>query len=255
MLNKLGTFAIVVLLCGLGGIAQDRAYQVGDRVEAHDVSWDKGVVTEIGSGKNQGHYMVKYDKFATQRWFAPKNLRPGGPPDAPKSYPAYSIGDRVEGYDLGWYAGVVTQLGSGANQGSYLIKYDKFSTSRWFHPKDLRSAAVAEAVKDEKARTAATASQGPRAGKYNIFSYGAVGTVRLYLGHVEIMAGGRYRVSRTSEGNYFGEGAFSFDAAKLLILWTSGPYATPEWGGRFSVDGREHLIALRSRTIAVNVSQ
>jgi len=255
MLDKFGAFAIVMLLCGIAGTAQDRMYRIGDRVEALDISWDKGSVTEIGTGKDQGSYLVKYDKFKTQRWFAPKNLRPGGPPDAPKSYPAYSAGDRVEAYDFGWNAGIVTELGSGTNQGSYLIKYDKFSTSRWFQPKDLRSVAVAEAEKAEKARMAATASQGPRTGKYDIFSYGAVGTVRLYLGHVEIMAGNRYRVSRTSDGNHFGEGTFTFDAANRKIQWTSGPYATPEWGGGFSVNGREHHIGLRPRTIAVSLPQ
>ena len=249
MLKRLPVVLTVLLVWGLAGTAQDRTYKVGDRVEAFDVAWYKGAVTEIGTGKNHGYYMVKYDQFSTTRWFAPKDLRPGGSPDAPKSYPTYRVGDRVEAYDLGWLAGTVTQCGTGANQGSYLIKYDKFSSSRWFHPKDLRSAAAADSEKAEKVRSAATASQGPRVGKYNIYSYGAVGAPPLYLGHVEIMAGGKYRVSRTSAGNYFGGGTFTFDAAGSKIQWTSGPYASPEWSGAFSVDGGTHRIALRSRTI------
>jgi hypothetical protein len=255
MLRNGPVIACVLLVCALAGFAQERTYKMGDRVEAHDISWDKGTVTEIGAGKQLGSYMVKYDKFATMRWFAAKDLRPGGPPDPPKIYPAYSLGDRIEAYDFGWHTGIVTQLGSGANQGSYLVRYDKFSTSRWFQPKDLRSAAVAASEKAEKERLAATATLGPRLGKYNIYSYGAPGTVRLYLGHVEILAGQKYRVSRTSEGNYFGDGTFTFDSAGRKIQWTSGPYAIPEWGGGFSVDGSEHRITLRRGTIAVNASR
>ena len=137
--------------------------------------------------------------------------------DATKVAPVYRVGDRIEGYNLGWYAGVVTEIGSGKNQGEYLIKYDKFSTSQWFSAKNLRSTAAADADRAKTATLAATASQGPRVGKYDIFSYGAVGTVRLYLGHVEIMAGQKYRVSRTSAGNYFGEGSFTFDSAARKI--------------------------------------
>jgi hypothetical protein len=99
---------------------------------------------------------------------------------------------------------------------------------------------------------AGAASQGPRLGKYNIYSYGAVSAHPLYLGHFELMAGGKYRVSRVSSGGYFGEGTYRFDAATSTVKWTSGPYATPDWGGAFSVEGDRHRIALRSRTIATN---
>ena len=171
--------------------------------------------------------MVKYDQFKAMKWFSPKNLRPGGPPDAPKIYPPHGLGDRIERYNFGWHAGDVTELGSGKNQGEYLVKSDKFSTSQWTSPKDLRSAAVADAEKAETATIAATASHGPRVGKYDIFSYG---TIRLYLGHVGIMTGQKYRVSRTSAGNHFGEGIFTFDSAGRKIQWTSGPYASAGLG-------------------------
>ena len=93
---------------------------------------------------------------------------------------------------------------------------------------------------------------GPRLGKYNIYSYGASGAHPLYLGHFELMAGGKYRVSRVSSGGYFGEGAYHFDAGTSTVKWTGGPYATPDWGGAFSAEGARHRIALRSGTIATN---
>ncbi|MBI3210658.1 MAG: hypothetical protein HYZ37_17365 [Candidatus Solibacter usitatus] len=93
----------------------------------------------------------------------------------------------------------------------------------------------------------------PRLGKYNIYSYGATNRPPLFLGHVELMAGGKYRVSRTSKGPYYGEGVYEFDAASSAIQWRSGPYATAEWGGKFRVqDDTRHRIELRLRTIATN---
>lgn len=100
----------------------------------------------------------------------------------------------------------------------------------------------------------AAESVGPRLGKYLIYSYGAVAARPLFLGRFELMDGGKYRVSRTSSGDYFGEGNYRFDAASSTVIWTSGPYATSDWGGAFSVEqgGERHRIALRARTIATN---
>ena len=66
------------------------------------------------------------------------------------------------------------------------------------------------------------------------------------------MPGGKYRASRTSSGPYFGEGTYRFRADTGAVEWLSGPYASPEWGGKFSVDGTRHRIALRPRTVASN---
>ena len=46
-----------------------------------------------------------------------------------------------------------------------------------------------------------------RLGKYNMLSYGAVGRPPLYIGHIELQAGGTYRISRTSKADYYGEGS------------------------------------------------
>jgi len=96
------------------------------------------------------------------------------------------------------------------------------------------------------------AATGPRLGKYGIYSYGATTARPLYLGHLELQTGGHYRVSRTSSGPYFGEGTYRFNSAGSTIEWLTGPYATQEWGGKFSVDGKRHRIALRARTVASN---
>jgi hypothetical protein len=222
---------------------------VGDRVEAYDSGWMKGKVTQVGTGSYQGYYLVKYDEFSTERYFKPANLRPGGPPAAPVAYPAYNVGDRVEGYDYGWNPARVTQIRAGRDSNEYLLQYEKFSTARWYHPRDMRLFGAGDAG---KARDAAATAQGPRLGRYSIYSYGAVAAPPIYLGHFELYAGNRYRISRTSGEPYYGDGTYRFNAAASTVEWLSGPLAAPEWGGAFKVEENRHRIALRSRTIATN---
>lgn len=95
---------------------------------------------------------------------------------------------------------------------------------------------------------------GPRLGKYNIHSYGAVGSPPLFLGHVELMAGGKYRASRKSSGDYYGEGKYAYDAESKTVTWLSGPYKEDKWGGAFTIEreGKTHKIRLRRSTIATN---
>ncbi|MFN0100826.1 MAG: hypothetical protein ACKV2U_01920 [Bryobacteraceae bacterium] len=239
------------LLLAASVLAQSPAYKVGDRVEALDIAWYKGAITQIGTGNNQGNYLVKYDDFSTQRYHQPNSLRPGGPPDAPKVFPAYNIGDVVEGYDGGWHAGKIVEIRAGKVHPEYLLKYEKFSSSRWHQSQNLRAAGTAEA---QKARDSAAVADGPHVAKYIIYSYGAVKVPPLYLGHFELMAGNKYRISRGSAGPYYGEGAYRFNPATATVEWLSGPLATPDWGGKFSVDRARHSIALRTRTIASEYS-
>ena len=101
---------------------------------------------------------------------------------------------------------------------------------------------------------AADAGLAPRPGKYNVLSYGAVGRPPLYLGHIELQAGGKYRISRTSKADYFGEGTYSFDAATSTVTWLSGPCKDDGWSGTFTIEreGKTHKIRLRPTTIATN---
>lgn len=162
---------------------------------------------------------------------------------------SYQVGDRVEGYDYGWHPARITQVRAGRDSNEYLLQYEKFSTARWYHPRDMRAFGAGDA---EKARDAAATAQGPRLGRYGIYSYGAVAAQPLYLGHFELLPGNKYRISRTSGEPYYGEGAFRFNPASSTVEWTSGPLAAPEWGGAFKVEGTRHRIALRTRTIATN---
>lgn len=247
-----GMILAAAIVMVAGAQQQKSVYQVGDRVEAYDVGWYKGVVTQVGTGNYAGYYMVKYDDFSTNRYFKPGDLRPGGPPAAPKQYPAYKIGDSVEGYDFGWHPAVVKEIRQGERGPEYLLQYTKFSSSRWYKPADMRAAGVGEA---EAAQNSAAAAGGPRPGKYLIYSYGAVGAPPLFLGHFELLGGGKYRISRTSGEPYYGEGTYRFDAAGSVVQWLTGPLATADWTGKFSVEGQRHRIGLKARTVATNSAQ
>ena len=161
---------------------------------------------------------------------------------------ADKFGDTLEGYDGGWHAGKVVEIRDGAKP-QYLLKYEKFAASRWHSPSSLRAAGTGAA---EKSSDQAATAQGPRLGKYGVYAYGAVKTPPLHLGHVGLMAGGKYRISRTEGAPYYGDGAYRFNGTAVAVEWLSGPLATPEWGGRFAVSGVNHTIFLRSRTIATN---
>ena len=98
------------------------------------------------------------------------------------------------------------------------------------------------------------AVQGPRLGKYGIYSYGAVGNPPLYLGHFVLLSGGKYKVSRTSKEEYYGEGTYRFDAGASTVTWLSGPFKENGWGGEFTIDreGKTHKIRLKRTTIGTN---
>ncbi len=102
--------------------------------------------------------------------------------------------------------------------------------------------------------SASQSETSPRLGKYNIYSYGAVGNPPLYLGHIELLKGGKYRISRTKSGDYYGEGNYTFDPAASALQWLDGPCKDNNWGGTFTVEreGKTHKIRLRSGTIATS---
>lgn len=163
---------------------------------------------------------------------------------------------QVEGYDFGWHSGTVTELGAGNYQGYYLIKYDKFNSSRWYQPKDMRSAAAAQAEAATAAATAATAAQGPRPGKYNIYSYGAVGAQPF----------GTPRPSRDPSRWPLPRLPHQFRGLlrprRIHLRRRQHPHHLDQrplcyfrMTGGFTVNGATHRIQLRSRTIATNTAQ
>ena len=187
-----------------------------------------------------------------------------------------NAGDRIEAYDtrdFTWHKATIVKIGSGEMQGRYLVHFDGTADSwnQWLEPKRLRAASATAASQSQAvpaprsappaasdkvpARASSSVSAGgPRLGKYSIFSYGAPTNPPIYLGHVELLAGGKYRASRTSGGEYYGSGDYRFDASSASVQWTSGPFRENSWTGQFTAerDGKTHKIRLARTTVATN---
>lgn len=91
----------------------------------------------------------------------------------------------------------------------------------------------------------------PRNGKYSIYSYGAVGGTRIYLGYF-ILSDGSYKAFLPGD-KVQGEGKYSYDSASHEVTWNSGPYAGT-YKGTFTLElgGKRHQLRLMSGTIAGN---
>lgn len=256
-------------------------YQLNERIEVNVTgAWDKATIIEVGGGDHPGEFKVHYDGWASSydRWLKPDYFRKatGAAPSAPTPQAlaaTYQLNERIEVNTLGsWDKATIIEVGTGEHEHEFKVHYDGYAASfdRWLLPlyfrkagggssNVTRSATPAPAATTTPPPAASPAGQarspgGPRLGRYNIQSYGAVGRPPLYLGHIEFLAGGRYRISNTAKAEYYGGGDYAFDAAASTIQWLSGPCKDNGWTGTFTIerDGRTHKVRLRSTTIATN---
>ena len=166
----------------------------------------------------------------------------------------YQLNDRVETNIsvFGWQKGTITEIGKDSREGHVKVHGDGFPNN---YPGWVQLPPNGKFIRRiEGVAPAPVEISPPRLGKYDIRSFGPGGKF-LYLGHRELQAGGTYRVSRKSAGDYFGEGTYLFDAVTKSIKWLSGPYQEKaDWSGGFEVDrgGKTHRITLRRGTIATN---
>jgi len=186
----------------------------------------------------------------------------------------YHLNETIEVSTTGaWDKATVIEVGTpgGAHEGEHKVHFDGYAASydRWLLPVYFRkvaggapmtpvapthNAVPANSLPATPNAAAADASSAPRPGKYNIQSYGAVGNPPLFLGHIDLQAGGKYRISRRSSGEYYGEGTHAFDAASSSVTWLSGPCKDDGWSGTFTIEreGKTHKIRLKRTTIATH---
>lgn len=157
---------------------------------------------------------------------------------------AQVVGDKVEAYDIGtWYKATIKAIGTGANQGQYLIDYDDYSTDRWHYAKDVRFVKVVKTP---------NTSAGPRPGKYGVLSYGS-NSNPLRLGHFQLSAGGNYSFFNNGDGRV-GSGTYKYDNVNKEVQWLSGPFKEYRWNGKFEItrEGKTHSISLKKGTFGSN---
>lgn len=156
----------------------------------------------------------------------------------------FTVGDKVEVYEIGtWYKAVVKAVGTGNNQGQYLIDYDDYSTDRWFNAKDIRLPKKVETI---------NMSGGPRPGKYVILSYGS-NSNPLRLGYFQLLAGGKYSFYDNG-GGLVGSGTYKYDNAAKEVTWLSGPFNKNKWAGGFEItrESKTHTLRFTRGTIGTN---
>jgi hypothetical protein len=142
----------------------------------------------------------------------------------------WQVGDKVQGYDVGWYDATILEVGTGDHAGEYLVRYDKYSTEKWL------SAASIQARPDGEAPAAV--ANGVQAGRYACYGYsGATGTFRWYLD----IGDATYR-QHTPD---LPAGHYDYRAAEGIMLFSDGPYAANGWFGKVGILGGKNGIVLR----------
>ena len=76
--------------------------------------------------------------------------------------------------------------------------------------------------------TEAVKTVDPHLGKYDLFS----GIPSMYIGHVVLMTGGKYKVALSTDETNYEFGNYTFDAATNTIEWQNGLFKNNNWKGK-----------------------
>lgn len=155
---------------------------------------------------------------------------------------SFKVGDEVEYWQFAWYTGTIVEVGSGNNQGQYLIKSPRYNNPYWILAKNVR------AVSKTKPGTKADAIS-PRAGKYGCYAQGTTIYNRIFLYYLTLQ-NGQYTLSTGGGGRY------SYDAASHSVRWLTGLHKEKGFTGAFDVEreGKTHKIILLRGTYCTNNS-
>ena len=153
-----------------------------------------------------------------------------------------SVGDRLE-----WCGRSVTSfqcvpatvkgLGTGDYAAYYLMAWDKYPNSATYDKPERLWQLPEGATSASKVIPGA-----PTPGKFHCSAYGAVGNPPIFLGTIELQAGGSYSVAGKP-------GQYTYDAATHSITWLSGWAKTNGFKGAVESNA---LIRLHSNTICAH---
>lgn len=86
----------------------------------------------------------------------------------------------------------------------------------------------------------------PHLGKYDLYS----GIPSMYIGHLILLTGGKYKVALSTDENNYEFGSYSFDAASNTIEWQSGLFKNNSWKGKLTNAGSNFRIDFNKVTFA-----
>ena len=195
---------------------------VSTRIEVQQGSaWRRAVVSE-DKGPGSATIKVRLDPNGDFTIVPRKTIRLAPRPAA------INVGDHLEWNgnsvtSFGYVPATVKGIGTGTNEGTYLMAWDKYPNSPTYAKKEQLW------LLPEAASGAAPALT-PVTGKYLCFAYGAAGS-RIFMNNIELREGGNYVATN-------GEGRYSFDSATHTITWLSG------WAKDSQLDGKVESNAL-----------
>lgn len=87
----------------------------------------------------------------------------------------------------------------------------------------------------------------PHLGKYDLYS----GIPTMYIGHLELLSGGVYKVALSTDENNYEFGKYKFDAATSNIEWVTGLFKNNSWKGKLvNTEGNSFRIVFNKVTFA-----
>jgi len=83
-------------------------------------------------------------------------------------------------------------------------------------------------------------------GKYDLYS----GIPTMYIGHIVLLADGKYKVAFGTDENNYEIGKYSFNEASNTIEWQTGLFKNKGWGGKLVSSGSTFKIEFNTSTYA-----
>lgn len=157
----------------------------------------------------------------------------------------FSVGQKVEAYNVGWYKATILEIGSGDMTGYIKVHYDDYSSASDQY-------LAAKKIRLPKSAAIDNYSAGPRNGRYTIRSYGGNIYNPIILGYFDLNAG-KYRYYDAGK-NLLGTGTYLYDAGSKAVQWQSGLLKDYGISSGFKIEreGKTHYIQLKRGTSASN---
>ena len=87
----------------------------------------------------------------------------------------------------------------------------------------------------------------PHLGKYDLYS----GIPSMYIGHLVLLTGGKYKVALSTDENNYETGDYTFDASTNTIEWQTGLFKNNSWKGKLvNTSGNSFRIEFNKVTFA-----
>lgn len=110
----------------------------------------------------------------------------------------------------------------------------------------IRSMKQQNGITTQTTAVAAELSADPHLGKYDLYS----GIPSMYIGHIVLQTGGKYRVALSTDESNYELGTYKYDAASNSIEWLTGFCRNSNWKGKITNTSGVFRIELNRASFA-----